>query len=384
MPKYAIVMTADAKYLPGVNGQLNAYRYYGMEDDGVEFHLVHTFPDASGYIERAHKIFSKFVSVKLDDFMIESGRWEKPEKKGKSTMKYPRWWYPAERLADYDAICVLDADRQIVNNFTHHFDMIARSDMIGLAKNDFSGAEWFSQNDKRAMQANPAIYSNPYFITGKRAAKLFPLIPEYAENPQKYYPPYAKTTTGDMHPVNLTLLQTGMIKDLFPLPATQWVFVNTSHVRLIRRVIGRRHYIGTHAKGDLLYTYHRMFWGKRTCERFMNGHTPIERVNGVSNTRLLWEFTKFFNTELYLRIEWIYGDFPTKALSGVSAKWINESIKTALNSMEQPILHSNIADELGGVIEPTGTDRVYKLSEKAIELLVQVGVPVVAALNKQW
>ena len=372
MPKYAIVMTADEKYLPGVNGQLNAYRYYGMEEDGVEFHLVHTFPDTSDYLDKAHKLFPKFVSMKLDDFMIESGRWDKPMKRGKSTMKYPRWWYPAERLADYDAICVLDADRQIVNNFTRYFDMIARSDMIGLAKNDWSDAEWFSQDDKRSMQANPAIYSNPYFITGKRAAKLFPLIPEYAENPNKYYPPYQgrASITGDMHPLNLTLLQTGMIKDLFPLPATQWVFVNTAHVRLVRRKIGRRDYIGTHGKGDLLYTYHRKFWGQRTCIRHMNGHTPIERYFGVNNTRLLWEFTKFFNTELYLTIPWIYGDFPTKPLSQLSGRWLGEYIRAALSSLKHPIPHGNIIKELEDMIDSTDQDRLYKLSEPAIDLLV--------------
>ena len=386
MPKYAIIMTADEKYLPGVNGQLNAYRYYGMEEDGVEFHLVHTFPDSLGYIQKARKMFPKFVATGLNDFMIESGRWTKPEKPGKAGMKYPRWWYPAERLADYDAICVLDADRQIVNNFTRHFEMIARSNMIGLAKNDWSDVEWFSYDDKRAMEANPPLYSNPYFITGKRAAKLFPLIPEYAEHPNRYYPPYKGRAeiTGDMHPVNLTLLQTGMIKDLFPLEATQWVFVNTAHVRLVRRQVGNRHCIGTHGKGDLLYTYHRKFWGQRTCERFMNGHTPMERVFGVNNTRILWEFTKFFNTELYLRLPWIYGDFPSNALTRLSANWLDSCIRTGLKNVRAHVLHDDIIDEISPVLQSEGTDRICRLSDEAIDLLVSLGVPVVAALNKQW
>jgi len=384
-PKYAIVMTADEDYLPGVNGQLNACRYYGMEDDGVEFHLIHSFRDDHPYLKRAHKIFPNLVSIKLDDFMIESGRWKKPmKKKGKPEMKYPRWWYPAERLADYDAICVLDADRQIVNNFTHYFNMIARSDMIGLAKNDWSDAEWFSQDDSRAMAANPAIYSNPYFITGKRAAKLFPLIPEYAEHPNKYYPSYKgrNAITGDMHPVNLTLLQTGMINDLIPLPATQWVFVNTDHVKLTRREVAGRHYIGLHGKGDLLNSFHRKFWGQKICQRHMRGHDAIGSSFAMNNTRIFWEFTKFFNTELYLKIDWEYGDFPSQLLSVLSGKWLWENVKIGLRNMEYPVPSQEIVDELDRVIEYERGK--YKFSEEAINLLAQASVPVIAALNKQW
>jgi len=385
MPKFAIMMTADEKYLPGVNGQLNAYRYYGMEDDGVEFHLVHTFPDSSGYIEKASRMFPKFVPIKLNDFMINSGRWTKPEKPGKAGMKYPRWWYPAEKLADYDAICILDADRQIVNNFTRYLEMFAKSDMIGLAKNDWSEAEWFAYDDKRAMEKNPPLYSNPYFITGKRATKFFPLIPEYAENPNRYYPSYKGRAeiTGDMHPVNLTLLQTGMIADLFPLPATQWVFVQTDHVKLVRREVKGRWHIGIHDRGDLLYTYHRKFWGQRTCDRFMNGHNPIGKFFGVNNTRILWEFTKFFNTELYLRIPWIYGEFPGKRLSGISRHWLTMHLKKLLAG-SAAIPHVNIIKELVGILEQVGDNRKYRLSDAVIDELAGLGASIAGGINKQW
>jgi len=319
MPKCAIVMTADEKYLPGVNGQLNAYRYYGMEDDGVEFHLVHNFPDSLGYIEQARKIFPNFVPIKLDDFMIESGRWEKPEKKTRSIMKLCRWWYSADRLANYDAICILDADMQIVQNFTRYFEIVARSDMIALPKNDFSEAEWFSYDEKRAMEANPPLCAGPFIVTGRKAVKFFPLIPEYAQNPTKYYPPYNhRTTTGDMHPVNLILLQTGMIKDLLPLPGTQWIFVNTNHVRLVRREIQQRQYIGIHAKGDLLYVFHGKWWATALCLRHLSGRNSVESLFEINNTQILWKFTRFFNTELYLKIEWKYGDFPCLTSSGKS------------------------------------------------------------------
>ena len=188
--------------------------------------------------------------------------------------------------------------------------MIARSDMIGLAANDWSDAMWFNYNDKRAMIKNPPLYSNPYFITGRRAKELFPLIPEYAMNPQKYYPPYGRPATGDMHPVNLTLLQTGMIKDLMPLPATQWVFVQNSHVALKERIISGKKHIAIHKNGDILHTIHRRYWGQRMCSRLMNGHDEVGFDNGVNNTKLIWEFFKFFNTQLYLKIDWIWGEFP--------------------------------------------------------------------------
>ena len=116
----------------------------------------------------------------------------------------------------------------------------------------------------------------------------------------------------------------------------------------------------------------------------MNGHTPMERVFGVNNTRILWEFTKFFNTELYLKIPWIYGDFPTDAMSQLSTKWLNDYIRTGLRDVRAHVLHDDIVEEIGMVLKQEGADRVYRLSDEAIDLLAGLGVPVVAALNKQW
>ena len=310
MPKYAIVITADERFLAGINAMLNAIPYYGLD---VEVHLVHTIPERAGYIQKAVDTFgSWFHPVNLTEYYEEcrAEYWNAQKKHSKSSMKYARWWYPVDKLGDYDAICILDADRIITSDFTRWFDMIARSDMIGLAGNDWSDAMWNSYDDKRAMIKNPPMYSNPYFITGRRAKELFPLIPEYAENPQKYYPPYGRPTTGDMHPVNLTLLQTGMIKDLMPLPATQWVFVANGHVALKERIIAGKKHIGIYSSGDILHTIHRRYWGQRMCQRLMNGHTAVEFDNGVNNTKLIWEFFKFFNTELDLKIDWEWGEFP--------------------------------------------------------------------------
>lgn len=308
MPKYSIVVSADERFIAGINGMLNSLRYYEMED--IEYHLIHTFPTGNSYIQQASDIFPYFKPIRLDDFMIQSGRWKTSEKVGRSAMKFARWWYSADRLKGYDAICVLDADRQIVNNLRPFFDIIAKSDMIGLAKNDWSEAEWDSYDEKRAMEGQPPLYCNPFFITGKRASEFFPLIPEYARNPRKYYPEYRREETGDMHPVNLILLQSGMIKDLFPLPATQWVFVNHTHVRLQERYINNKRYIGLHKTGDCLYTYHRKYWSQNECSKLMRQRDPELQKIARNNVRLLWENTRFFNMELYLKIDWKWGDFP--------------------------------------------------------------------------
>lgn len=314
MAKYAIVITADARFLAGINAILNGVKYYGM-DKSIELFLIHNIPPRAEYIDKAIDIFgSWFHPVNLTEYYEEcrAEYWHAQKKHSKSSMKFARWWYPVDKLGDYDAICVLDADRIITSNFTRWFDMIARSDMIGLAANDWSEAMWNSYKDKRAMQKNPPLYSNPYFITGRRAKELFPLIPEYAMNPTKHYPEYVGRgdTTGDMHPVNLTLLQTGMIKDLLPLPATQWVFVETTHVKLTERIINKKKHIAIHKNGDILHTIHRRYWGQRMCERLMNGHTEVGFDNAVNNVKLIWDLYKFFNTELDLKLEWIWGDFP--------------------------------------------------------------------------
>jgi len=46
MSKYALVVTADERLLPGVHAMLNAMRYYGTE--GVEFHYLY-WPSKNGY-----------------------------------------------------------------------------------------------------------------------------------------------------------------------------------------------------------------------------------------------------------------------------------------------------------------------------------------------
>jgi len=311
--KFAIVVTADERFLAGYNAMLNGMKYYGLSDN-VEFHLVHSIPENSRYIQEARIAFGSFFHpVNINEYYEECRNeyWQEQKKHSKSSMKFARWWYPVDKLSDYDAICILDADRIIVSNFTRWFDMIARSDMIGLAGNDWSDAMWFNYDDDRAMSKNPPLYSNPYFITGRRAKELFPLIPEYAMNPKKYHPTYGRETTGDMHPVNLTLLQTGMIKDVYPLPSTQWVFVQNNHVKLQERMIGKKKHIGIHQNGDILHTIHRRYWGQRMCERLMNGHDQQSKRNGIHNTKLIWDFFKYFNTELYLKIDWIWGEFPS-------------------------------------------------------------------------
>lgn len=313
MPSYAIVMTGDEKFLPGINGMLNAMKYYSMEH--IEVHLVHNFPESSDYIERANEVFGSFFRpVRITDYYNQCRReyWSQQTRHSKSSMKYARWWYPVDCLGECDALCVLDADRLIVSDLTRWFDMIARSDMIGLAANDWSEAMWDSYDDARAMAANPPLYSNPYFVSGRRAQEIFPLIPEYAENPNKYYPPYKgrSNTTGDMHPVNLTILQTGMLKDLYPLPATQWVLVEYNHVRLCEREINGRRHLAIHKNGDILHTVHRRYWGQRDCARYMNGRTRERFDNAVNNVQLFWNWYKYFNTELYLRLDWKWGEFP--------------------------------------------------------------------------
>ena len=383
MPKYAVVISADARFLPGVNGQLNAMQYYGMDD--IEFHLIHNFPDSNGYIEKAKKVFPFLHTTSVDDFMNESGRWVKAgeEKYTRSLMKFVRWWYPADRLSDYDAICVLDADMMIVNDLTRYFDMIARSDMIGLAKNDYSEAEWFNYDEKRAMQANPPIYCVPFFITGRRAKELFPMFPEYAQNAKKYSKHWPKETTGDMHPVNLTLLHTGMIKDLFPLPATQWVFVETTHVKLARREIAGKRYVGMHPRGDLINVFHRKYWGQCECTRYANGHGPTTRVNGVNNARIFWEMTRFLNTELYLKVDWVWGDYPTEQASRDITRWLTSYLLGSLGRAPGYPLPEELARQHAGILEKE-KDGTYKLSEQGVKLIADLGVPALLALLQRW
>lgn len=301
-PRYAIVETSDWRYIAGINGQLNAMKYYQF-DKNVEFHLIHTFPDSNGYIDKAKSIFPNLVATKISDLREQYGSkyshigLDSP-KNTKSVMKYWRWIYPIERLMDYDAICILDADRQICNNMLQWFKVTDRSEMILVAKNDYSNAEWNSYDAKRAMQAQPPLYSNPYFAKPAVVKDLFKMIPEYA----------VERNTGDMHPVNLTLLDTGLINDVLFLPATLWVFVQVDCVSLRRRIVNNKYYLGIHKYGDLLYTFHRRYWGQRVTQRMANGHGVWGKANGRNNVQLFWEHTKYMNTELYLKLDWIWGD----------------------------------------------------------------------------
>jgi len=298
MPKYALVVTADMRFIPGVNGMLNALKYYGCDD--IEFHLVHTFPAKDGYIEKAQAIFPNLRPTYVPTFIEEHGiPMPASGRPSKSLMKYCRWWYPAMCLQNYDAIAIFDADRQIVNNLRPYFEITAKSDMILVAKNDYSEAEWDSYDARRAMTKQPPIYSNPFFAKPRTVKDMFMRIPEHS----------VEHATGDMHPVNALLLEMELIKQVLILPCVFWVFVDVQNVRLARREINGKYYIGLHPLGDLLFTFHRRYWGIRMCMRMANGKQPWQKINGMNNVDIFWWFTHYFNTELYLKIDWKWGEY---------------------------------------------------------------------------
>jgi len=294
--KYALIVTSSG-HIPGVNGLLNATRYYNIN---VEFHLLYGSKKVIEYLNTLGDVFPNLKKIELEKLKEKDNYPKHPRKKESAWYyKFYRYFYAINELQDYDAVAIFDADMQIVNNIMPYFEIADETEKILMPNNDYSNQEYDWHPDYPYHgAASPPLHCMPLFFK----PKIFNKIPSrMLEEPG-----------SDMCSLNNALINLNMMKDIFVLSNSRWVQSHYYHVKLARRNINNKWYLGEHRGGDRIFSFHRRWWIKSICEKYINGVKERENQEiAFNNVKLFWEFTKYFNTELYHKIDWKEDwDFP--------------------------------------------------------------------------
>lgn len=307
MPRYAFVVT-DTGFTPGVNGQINALKYYGND---VEYHYLYIPCGATNnFVERVRKNekhFPNFRPVNIYDLQKRPGYITNDKKKSMKVWlcKFFRYQYVANELRDYDAAVIYDADALILNNIMDYFLVADKTEKVLLPNNDYSGNEHDQPTHKHYKGASsPPLHCWPLFCKPRLYRELLMRVPQNSIN---------GLPGSDMCSVNNSLVQLGLMKDVMVLPGHMWVLSRHCEQRLIKRKINGKLYLATSRAGDRINSVHRRWWFESICRKFIEGPKhKTQQQYALNNVRLFWEFYRYFNLECWSKIEWIekWGGFP--------------------------------------------------------------------------
>ena len=215
--KYAIVMTATADFIPGVNATLNALRYYGHDPD-IQVHLLtwHTKRMDAWLDTLAER--NPWPNFRVIDMagLQQAGYSRAEEVKPGSywPMVFWRWEYAAS-LTGYDAVMIMDADCVLLNNISPWFHMAASSGKLILCNNDRSALEPEDATAAHLVQRREsrgtALHSHPTFF---RPAEIKDLARDMVT--------HAKIGS-DMVALNQALAHLGMMDKALVLPCVLWL-----------------------------------------------------------------------------------------------------------------------------------------------------------------
>lgn len=254
MNKYAIIVTADIKLLPGVMALINGIRYYGNDVDvyllywdggkGVFERKLDNIKTQGGYdfLNLIDLGFEVSCSIKEDSWLYNC--------KPKFYLKFWRHYYP-ENLLDYKAIAIFDADMLICNNIMQYFEIAEKTGRILIPRNTGIHAQEIDNYSNTAFKASysPPCHSMPLFYDPKIYYQLFAEIPELAYNMGR----------GEMVAINKLFHDKHLYKDLLLLPNSLWLGTRWKDLKyeILYGNDGIRHIT---IAGDRAYSIHGRWW----------------------------------------------------------------------------------------------------------------------------
>lgn len=295
MAKYAFVVS-DSGYTYGINALINGLKYY---DNDVTFHHLYWGPKAEEWSKSVQNSGEfDFKSINLKDLVNNLNY---PKKKGKMSpawvCKFYRYFYCAMELAEYDAICIMDADMMVANNIMQWFDIAACSDKLIMPNNDMSPYEcnWYDVN-KIGGGSNPPLHNMPFFFKPSFIIKsIFLSLINISE----------KWQVSDMASINHAIIESKQMDNVLALPNCLWLLSVATNIRLFFREIGGLKYLVLHKSGDKVNSVHRPWWSPGYCKKEIDGRKNGQaRDNLLSNVTLFWDMLYFFNTQLYHKVPW--------------------------------------------------------------------------------
>lgn len=283
MPKYAIVGTANFGYIPAINAALNSLKYYGND---VEFHLLFWGVEFEPYIRSVRKngFYPELVAVDLMSYAKELGNL-RAQTNELYALKHIRQQYCIDRLFDYDAVLILDADTVILNNIMWVFDVAYYTKRLVATRYSLHTPEL------------PYVAS-PMFFKPSEYADVFGKVNDVLDSDIPF--------SGSMASLNYLLVQRPDIRPIV-LPnllwgATAWLNGGEQSVPITVCNLDGRCYLIAYGE-DKMNMLHARWWVKGTVKQSLP-EAPSETSFAYQQVRLFWETYYFFNNNCYHSIEW--------------------------------------------------------------------------------
>ena len=327
MPKYALVMTADSRLLPGVHAMLNASKYYGF--DHIEFHLLY-WPGkeieqfVSDMQSSGH--YPNFKPVNLLEYRNQEGA-EEQGHKPVYYLKFYRSLY-AGRMKDFDAVGFMDADMAIVGDISPYFKLAHEADRICMVDWKYNqkrvDSDWYrTAPEREGIHCTSGCPFDPCatFFTPKTWGDHFIKIHKLGMNVVK---------NSEMPTMNYMIIMDGLLEEIIRLPSIRWTQRKWGEVTtewdnphgyyemIITEPDIRKNNDAFSAKfkeqtssdwdGEQLCTmlsihgrwHFRATLEKKTCRgQMLKRHRAKEQNQNIAN---IWKAFKFFNFCCYTRI----------------------------------------------------------------------------------
>lgn len=215
MPKYALVITADERLLPGIHAMINAIKYYGWPDD-LEFHFLYwPAKNTEKFLSdmKASGHYPNLVPVNLLEYK------EKYENEPKYLrpiyyLKFYRSLY-AGRLTDYDAVGFMDADRAITGDISPYFSLAKQSGRICMVDHKYNqqrqDSGWYKEHPRMGTGGCPFDPSATFFDP-KLYGEDFGMVREYGK----------ELGNSEMPNVNYMLVTHNHLDKVLRLPTARW------------------------------------------------------------------------------------------------------------------------------------------------------------------
>lgn len=332
MPRYALVMTADERLLPGVHGMLNAMKYYGTHDL-VEHHFLY-WPSSNterfvSDMARSEQ-FPNFRPVNLREYALKNTG-KVLQHRPVYYLKFYRSLY-ASRLIDYDAVGFMDADMAIVGDIVPYFrlaDLSGHICMIEWAYNQNRvDSGWYAKYKIHATSGCPYDPCATFFAPktwGKHFEKVHRIGLEIgrSEMPTMNY----MLITENLLNKVIRLSQMRWTERKWGSLATEWKKIGDWYRLMVTRPSVKddpERFIlkcGEELPGAALYvtqeeiglgifnsilSIHGRWHFRQTLERKPCQGKNLERHNALvqnQNIANIWEIFKFFNFKCYTRLD---------------------------------------------------------------------------------
>jgi len=330
MPKYALVMTADERLLPGVHAMLNAIKYYGWPDN-LEFHFLHwRGKNIEKFLSdmKASGCYPNLVPVNLMEYKDKYGE-ETKHFMPVYYLKFYRSLY-AGRLTGYDAVGFMDADRAIMGDISPYFALAQQSGRICMVDYKYRQKRWNNgfYNEHPHMGTGGAPFDPAAtFFDPKLYGKDFEKIREYGR----------ELGNSEMPNVNYMLITHGHLPNVLRLPTMRWNVRRWGHLdtEWVKGTDKWQMWIQNVPEETLLWSegapdnksqlefgfpydksdpstmlaIHGRWWFRATLQKKTakealfarkSWESCIRQNNNISN---IWEVFKFFNFDCYTKLD---------------------------------------------------------------------------------